>query len=432
MSFNTTNSKSRENKSFIVKMNLGIQPKAIKILGQSNSNIIPKIIEAKYENNYNILTLNNTILRKIQFNMSPEGQNKIRMKIAKLESEMEAKIPMTYNDHSKYMRRITYLTDKMNFYSSGDYLKTYNSKTEDILNKYSQKGAHLKVKNVNFNNKSGEKIEEEIDEEVLLLIDNFFNVAKKYININIVRICNKKGEICISCGYDLKNVPIIGIENKCCPSCNTENDEISVNNFDNDISKNPGGTIVVDDESVNNFMKAFIRHQGLQPSIPNESIYEELDEYFSQINKPIGDEVKHFPLTKNGYRGDTSPSMLLEVLSKIKKTEYNEYVNYIGKHYWNWELPNLMHLHDRIKNDYLLTQAAYIKIPEDERERHSSLGTQFRLRMHLLLRGINRPEEEFKIAKNSESMQKQKQLWKRMCEECSDPEIRYLASKLNL
>lgn len=395
----------------------------------SHKKVIPDKIKAEYTSNYNIVNLNNIILDKISERMSIQGQEKIKNEIENLKSERQSKKNITYNEYSKYSKKISLLENELKTLTGGEYLNEYKSLTKEIIDEYISKGAHLKVRNVSF---LDDNEEAETDPEVLHIINKFLDIAEEYIDIDIIRISSTKKELCINCDYDLEFVQAIGNDNKYCPNCNTENFEISNNNYDKEITKNSGDNVAIQDESVNNFMKSFLRYQGIQTNLPNENIYEELDNYFIETGKPTGKEIReNYPLNKYGYRYNTSPSMLLDVLSKIKRTNFNEYVNFIGKNYWGWKLQNLMHLYDRIKTDYLLTQAAYLRIPVEERGRNSSLGTQFRLRMHLILRGIERPEDEFKIAKNSESMQKQKILWKKMCDECTDPEIRKLAANIN-
>ena len=44
-----------------------------------------------------------------------------------------------------------------------------------------------------------------------------------------------------------------------------------------------------DDESIDNFLRAFIRYQGVQSDHPDDSLYDELDDYFARHDRKDGD-----------------------------------------------------------------------------------------------------------------------------------------------
>lgn len=389
---------------------------------------IPKEIKAQYHSNYNILNLDTIIKAKIKEKMSPSGIRRLRSKLQELEEDEKNSI--TYIQYAECQSKIKKLKAKIDHLESGDYLNEYVKLSSPVLEQYTKGGYHTKTRVVNFMGEEEEEDEDEVKVRISV-IQKYLSIAANYIKLDVVRITETQKNFCVGCNYDLTHVPAIGLENKCCPNCNTENSEVSINTYDKESSRASGSTTFVDEESVNNFMKAFTRLQGLQQNGPNSDFFEEMDDYFRKTGKPLGKDIKKLELNDKGYRGKTSPDMILDVLAKIKRTEYNEHVNYIGKHYFGWNLPNLMHLHDKLKTQYMKTQSAYLRIPEEERKRHSSLGTQFRLKMQLRLLGIYLHDEVFKIAKNGESMQNQRSLWKRMCEECNDPEIKYTEEECN-
>ena len=181
-----------------------------------------------------------------------------------------------------------------------------------------------------------------------------------------------------------------------------------------------------DDESIDNFLRAFIRYQGLQPDRPDDSLYDELDGYFARHDRPSGEEIKQLPLNSRGRRGDTDHKMLWNALSQIGRSEYYEDANLIGHLYWGWTVQNVMHLKERIIEKYNKTQKVFYQIPPEERGRNSSLGTQYRLWRHLQLEGHECYMEEFKIAENSESVRTHHRLWRLMCQGTNDPDIQYI------
>jgi hypothetical protein len=235
----------------------------------------------------------------------------------------------------------------------------------------------------------------------------------------------QSSDICLGCNLSLTKFGINENGIQRCLNCQTEYTVMILSKLSKD-----GGCVSngnTDDESIDNFIRAFIRYQGLQPQehIPDE-LFEELDAYFHQNDRKLGEEIKLLPLNKRGRRGDTDHKMLWNALSYIHRSEFYEDTNLIGHLYWGWTLHNLMHFKEKIISDYMKTQKVFYQIPPDERCRTSSLGTQFRLWRHLQLIGHECYPEEFKIAENAESMRTHNKLWQLMCEGAGDPNIHYI------
>jgi hypothetical protein len=182
----------------------------------------------------------------------------------------------------------------------------------------------------------------------------------------------------------------------------------------------------VDDDSIDNFLKAFTRYQGLQSDCPNEKLYEELDEYFRRQNLPLGHEIRQLPLNERGRRGNTNHLMLWTALSAIERSAYYEDSNLIGHIYWGWTLPDVNQYRERIITHYNKTQKVFYEIPPEQRGRSSSLGTQYRLWRHLQLVGHDCRMDEFRIATNEDSLRTHDYLWRLMCEGADDPDIYYI------
>jgi hypothetical protein len=192
-------------------------------------------------------------------------------------------------------------------------------------------------------------------------------------------------------------------------------------------NSNSSGSNNVVDESIDNFIRAFIRYQGLQPRDHiTQELFDQLDQYFIQNGRPIGENIRKLPLNKRGKRGDTNHKMLWTALSHINRSELYEDTNLIGHLYWGWTLNNIMHHKETIIAHYIKTQKVFYQIPQEERGRTSSLGTQFRLWRHLQLVGHECYQDEFKIAENAESMRTHNRLWALMCEGSNDPSIYYI------
>ena len=85
-----------------------------------------------------------------------------------------------------------------------------------------------------------------------------------------------------------------------------------------------------------------------------------------------------------------------------------------------------MHLKEKLIDKYNKTQKVFYQIPQCEKERNSSLGTQYRLWRHLQLESYQCYMDEFKIAENTDSLRIHNRLWKLMCDCCTDPDIYFI------
>ena len=112
----------------------------------------------------------------------------------------------------------------------------------------------------------------------------------------------------------------------------------------------------------------------------------------------------------------TTKKMLWGALECLGYPQYYDEINYITNVYWGWKLPELYNYKEKIIKDYKNTQNAW-NIIKSEYKRSASLGTQYRIYVHLLAAGYpNCFREDFKLQENVESLRLHNSAWKRMCE----------------
>lgn len=376
-------------------------------------------ISAVYEEDYDIIYLNNIIMNKLKSEKS---------RIPSLKKELESLKNKIMSSQSFAQRRrnineIKELEDIIEYIGSNKRLENYKKLSEPILKKYSTCRKEKKI--LTFGK---EYIPKPISGEDFITrlncIDEMIKLCKKYINVDINRIVLSSSS-CNGCGYDMNEVANNEVGLKTCPECGIQIDAVIMNKLAKDGSRIISGSNG-DDESIENFMRAFMRYQGLQIDQPHPSLYKELDEYFSQRGLPTGDKIKQLPLDEFGRRGNTNHKMLWNVLSSLKRSEYYDDTNLIAHIYWGWTLPNVMHLKEKIIEHYNCTQKVFHNIPPENRKRSSSLGTQFRLWKQLQLLGHRCYMEEFKIAEDPDSLNTHYELWKTMCEGANNPEIYFI------
>lgn len=383
---------------------------------------LPTKITGTYNENYNIIYVDEIIRKKLHQEKYNHLQG-LKHRYKSLEAVTHK--PQTYVMREKTLDEMRKIQTEVHQIETGTKIKIYDERVRQILIEYRKSGG--KIKTVVFDVEAEEKYEEFGDEilDRLSLIDRFLDIAADYIEIDIIRINNRPADICAGCGLSLAKVATNDDDTQRCPNCQTEQSVINLSKMAKDGARiNSSGS--TEDESIDNFIRAFIRYQGLQADRPDESLYDDLDAYFERHDRPYGEEIKTLPLNERGRRGDTNHRMLWTALSAIGRSEYYEDTNLIGHLYWGWTLPDVMHLKERIIAKYLKTQRVYYQIPPEERQRNSSLGTQYRLWRHLQMEGHECYMDEFKIAENPESIRTHHRLWRMMCEGSNDPEIYYI------
>lgn len=386
---------------------------------------LPEKITGTYNLDYNILYIDEIIRKKIQQEKYSHINNLKHNYKTLTES---SKNPQTYVVREKTLESMNKIKKEIEDIESGEKLRKYESLTNKIITQYKAYSGKTKTISFSINTDNEYPLMDDDLRYRISLIDSFLDIAKDYIYIDIIRINNIPSDICTGCGTSLTKVAVSEEGTIRCPNedCNTEHDMIILTKLAKDGSRiNTNNN--TDDESIDNFLRAFIRYQGLQSELSDNDLYQDLDNYFIKHDRPCGDDIKKLPLNNRGRRGDTNHKMLWTALSHIGRSEYYEDANLIGHKYWGWTLPDVMHLKEIIISHYNKTQKVFYQIPPEERCRNSSLGTQYRLWRHLQLVGHECYMDEFKIAENSESLRTHNKLWRLMCEGCNDPDITYIS-----
>jgi predicted Zn-ribbon and HTH transcriptional regulator len=359
-----------------------------------------KIVDT-YVDNYDITYIHNIIINNLKQEI---------YKIPYLEKELnnlqsQADKPQTYNVKKEMLLDIA---KKKEYIKNNVKINNYMAESTPIIKKYLALVDQKKLDNKNNN-------------LVDKIIDSFLVVANKYIDISVTKLVDYKENNCNNCDYNLTDVTVNQDHMLKCPNCHTEHQSIINKKFTYDTKINYTNS----ENDIDNFMKALMRYEGLQEK-PPLIIYEKLDTYFKERGLMTSKEIKSLPYNSNGKKGNTNREMLCNALSAIGYSDYYEDSNLIGHIYWDWKLPNLIHLKPTIIRHYTITQKCFYKIPLAVRDRISSLGTQYRLRRHLQLVGHDCDINDFKIAENATSLHNHDRIWKLMCEMANDPEIYYI------
>ena len=118
-----------------------------------------------------------------------------------------------------------------------------------------------------------------------------------------------------------------------------------------------------------------------------------------------------------GKKKELIKKLLLNAFEYLNFTQYYEETCYLCHLYWGWKLPDLSCYREKIIKDYQETQKIWNNI-KCNYKRSASLGSQFRLYVHLMAVGYPHCErEDFKIQDMVDSLRIHNEAWEIMCKE---------------
>jgi hypothetical protein len=369
----------------------------------------PDLVKGTYTTDLNINKIHEAIVVRYEYFHKSVGI--IEERIIHITKKIDIG-DITFNEKCSLESEINNLKKGMYDYQNNISYNNYYNETKDILNEYN-KVASNKSKGVIIFHKIKEEEDEEIIKKRVKIIQDYLDIAKKYIKIEIIHKKPNKF-ICPICGNDLNKTFIDEDSGLCiCQICGYERESISHVSTFKDIQRlNLGNKNNYED--CENFRKALLRFQGKQTHRPPPKLYEQLDDYFTKLGKGLSIDVKRLSLNDKGQKDGTSRQMMFEALSEINNTAYYDDINLILHIYWGWELPNISHLEEKIMEDYFATQKVYNSIPN--KDRNASLNIQFRLFVHIKAVGYPCSKNDFKIQTSRDSLIFHNEMWKIMCE----------------
>lgn len=369
----------------------------------------PERIIASYVNDFNILQVDETILKKFAYERKKtihDLENRLiieKRKLNQLQTIVERKSTLAE------IERLTSAIDRIN--KNVDE-KEYREQTIDLLEIYRSLG--VKTKKISFRSLKESDSETSNDELRHRLISNYLEIARKYIKIDVVREIPYNYH-CPNCGSDLREVTIdeeTGVQ-QC--SCGLKKYNILRNNIIPDSSRVPNSKIGYDDRE--NFIKSLQRDQGQQPNKIPDVLFEILDNYFESFDLPSAEEIIKRPLTKKGSRVNSSKQLMIKALQETGNSGYYEDINLICHLYWNWTLPDYSEIMDLVIEDYDKLQPIFISLPK---ERKSNLNIEFRRFKHLQMRGYPCNIDDFKMIKTREILEEHDRIWMAMIEQAQE------------
>lgn len=356
-------------------------------------NVPPCRISIEYSHDFNILNIHDTIYYKYCCLLGNLKGMKSALKVLILSK----KNCSTIIDSKHYEKKINKLKEEINQISNLSEWNSYISEALPILQKYlplasaSSRGVFYISKKINRN-----------DQHLisrLEVIEEYLNIAKKYIEINS-RLIIENNVLCPSCGETLNS------SQNC--NCGLVFDRIELQTTQKDWVKNPNKNKIFND--LKNFTEVLDRYQGISnENIPDE-LFEQLDAVCLNLNLKTGEQIRKLPTLRNGKKFGTSVSLLENLLKESSNSSYYPLIYPLVYIYWGWRRPNISNIREQILQKYVEMQEFY----------YSNGGTKTSLNKNLHLFQILKhfqhdcKKTDFKIPTSPSSIEKHRTHFKKM------------------
>ena len=324
--------------------------------------------------------------------------------------------PGSPGEHEIIKNRIKGVRLRLVAYHNDDYLSQYLADTATLLRDYQQLKQQVNTEYMAAAYQEQNTVFTDVTKQKLALIHQYLEIAGRYITIKLYHHHDTHPHLCGYCGTKL-DLP--GEDRLLrCNKCHNEFPSLTSPPMCKDLTGS------FHDDSRENFIKIIKRFVGQQQPKPPDYIYEILDDHCLAKGLPLGAEVRELPLTAEGKRGDTTVTMLLDMLKELNLGYYDD-VYYIGHHYWGWSYPDLFDCYVLMLIIYDKTQLAFRMLSDEERGRDSAILGSVRLWRILQLCGHYYPMDEFKMPE-PDSFHEVDRVWKLMCERSNDERIYYI------
>lgn len=367
-----------------------------------------KRIRGCYTDDLNILSVHNIILNAME-----EEKKKIPMlndRIVEIERLAEDKSSLTIGKYRALISELNDVKGELKALLSSEKMARYLAKSRQLLEEYQGNRPSLKV--VKFGKEEKRKRETMDDMIRHRTISRYLDLARDYIEIDVIRIIRARNE-CRHCNRTLDDVVPSPDGSFTCPGCLAQIEYTTKIPVLSD-SINKAGHQQNNYKDKGNFEKALKRYQGKQLNNLPPDIEERLDEYFGRLGMTLGSTVKELPFTKCGRKKPgTSRTVMTEALKRTGMSGHYKDIDLVCHIYWGWKLPDISHIEEKIMSDYDEVKNAFEKVKGDERK--SCLNTQYVLFRLLQRNGHPCNFSDFKIVTTGSIFRYYQVKWKEIC-----------------
>ena len=387
---------------------------------------LPDKIQGTYKYDFNIISVHDLILKRFKHqkdNIIKSHQHKLDIE----KNKMNGRQNMVERKSS--IRVVSKLKTEIDNIINNKDFTNYVTKILPLIDEYKLLGSISEivsfVKNKRININKDELPEEpEKQKKRQHIIFDFIEIARKYIQIDLIRETHIKENTCQECGINFELTPCkIDESGTTICSCGIERVLVTRSPYYQNTTRVNNSRSNYEDRK--NFNKVMMRYQGKQPDKPPTDLYDALDKYFNEHKLPkinINDgDIKFITseyirdnilLNNEGEKYGTNRLLMYKALKETNNSNYYDHINLILHIYWKWTLPDISHLEDILMNDYDISQRVYEILPKD---RKSSLNSQFRLFKHLRRRNYPCKSKNFKIPTTPDIVEFHEIYWGKIC-----------------
>ena len=367
-----------------------------------DNNKYPSFFKGVYKDDYPIYKIHSFLLKYLKRDRNREVLSyQIRIQ------ELTQKIingGLTLNKLRELGEEIEQINSKILSINDGDVIyNNYLKDTQQLVDDYI---ILRKEKKVEFNTENEEEILDENDEKRIFVIEQYIGKAIKYHNgIDVRRFINVK-EKCPICNDEFEIFDHL----LRCVKCSVEMEIIGNMITHKDVERLG---LQNDRENIDTFIKMLKKIQGLHPQKPPNSIFKELDKYFSSRGQSIGEVIRECPLNNNGTRGEFTVEDLYLALQRTSNNLWYPDINWILYNYWGWPLPEFSHLEEIVIDDFVYTTSI---INDLCKNRKSGLGSIYHIYQLLMNRNFPCKRHHFFKMPTSEPISDDyEKIWGDMC-----------------
>jgi Zn ribbon nucleic-acid-binding protein len=359
-------------------------------------------IEIRYTYTIAIDYVHGEVIRRLE---GMVGLEKLIAERGKLSDKL--KIMRTSITDRSVHGKISSIDKEIEYIQSGNKLKSYIDIAEDIVMEYLELPQYVHIVT-----DDEDTIIQLDDVEItrLKIIHTFFDVAKKYVPINVIQEKDVDINSCINCGFKMINVAIDDDGQQECPKCGNVICIFSLSGHKGIKSSSGNRTYNVE----NTYRREILYFIGTAKVHIPEDVFLKLSIHFKNKGFPDPEKIKTYPLDEYGKREGTTLDALLEALKEIGYPSLYKHANAIGRDFWGWKLHE--DLRDKIPQlleGFRMTQRYFNII--DKRGRTSNICSQHRLLQELVRFGVKVCMTDFKLP-NESALAFSEYLWKQLCE----------------
>lgn len=360
-------------------------------------------ISGKYHTDVDLIRIDSLIQRKIT--EEREGLDRKRRRVVDLKVQLSKSTRRS--ETVSLEQSIQRLVNEIGRIESRKKLRTYQASTKRYLEAYQEMGRHTQVISFGKNSTSTG-----VDTERLRIIMGYLEIARKYIDINLIHV-ERSSQQCLICRSSLKGIYPNNSDMIQCPSCQVETHYLQPSPQDNYAANNASKSNYKDRET---FIKAIHRYEGKQKTKFPDILMDTLDIYFRSKGYPSRDIAVELKLigTIEGRRRKkgTSREIMLKALRETSYSTHYEDCSLLCHLTWGSELPDLTMIRDRVLRDYDLSQQIFNRVKGN---RKSSLGADYRLFRHLWHLGFPCHPADFKIVTTPAIIKYYEEVWEKVC-----------------